>query len=163
MNRKTLLRLLLIVLPFVFIAAAGGAEKLYKWVDAEGNLHFSDRPPEDSSPAEEIEVDAEISQERQRAGQQQLMETQSAMAQRLMEQRASAEEQSRMNAEQDRERFNNQVRCAEARGNLAVLQRQGPAFTVNAQGDREYVEDADRDQRIAQFRRQVNQYCQQDG
>ncbi len=163
MTCSRLMRAALATLTLIVMVSANGAEKLYKWVDAEGNLHFSDRPPEDSSPAEEIEVDAEISAERQRAGQQRLMETQSAMAQRMMEERASAEEQSRMNAEQDRERFNNQVRCAEARGNLAVLQRQGPVFTVNAQGDREYVEDGDRDQRIAQFRRQVNRYCQQDG
>ena len=162
MNLKTLLWLALAGALLAFTAPAFSAEKMYKWVDAEGNIHFSDRPPDDSSEAEQIEVDAEISAERRREGQQRLQETQSAMAQRRLDELSSTEAQAQRTAERDRQQFQNQVRCAEARGNLAVLERQGPVFTMNEQGERVFVEDANRDQEIAKYRRAVNQYCQQE-
>jgi hypothetical protein len=35
----------LLVIAFALLAAAAGAADVYRWVDAEGKVHFSDSPP----------------------------------------------------------------------------------------------------------------------
>lgn len=44
--------LLLISIPF---AGTAGAADIYRWVDADGNVHFGDTPPDDRS-VEQVEV-----------------------------------------------------------------------------------------------------------
>jgi glutaredoxin-like YruB-family protein len=44
------------VILVVLTAAAAGAGSIYKWVDEEGVVHYSDRAPEDSSVQGDIET-----------------------------------------------------------------------------------------------------------
>ncbi|MFK7954849.1 MAG: DUF4124 domain-containing protein [Lysobacterales bacterium] len=150
-----------VVLIGVLFAFTTGtaAEKLYKWVDANGNVHFSDRPPEASTDAQEIEVDAEISADRQREALNRQRATQTAVSQRQLAKIERAKEDARLTQERQKTAAESQIRCAQARSNLAVVERAAPAYSVNDAGQREYLEDAGRDQKLAQFRQAIRQFC----
>lgn len=144
----------------VFLAAPGhSAETLYKWVDAQGNVHFSDRPPEESQQAEELEIDVEISGERQREADERLKASQTALTERQLARIEQNKSRAEMSQQRQREQAQSQIRCAQAKANLAAVDRAAPAYSINSNGEREFLEDADRDKKITQFRRAVKDLC----
>jgi len=53
------LKVLLVLAPFVFYLPMVQADRLYKWIDAEGNVTYHDRPPENAGyQVEEKEINA---------------------------------------------------------------------------------------------------------
>ena len=155
MTRLTLLTacLLLASLPL------GAAEKLYRWVDADGNVYFSDRPPE-KQEAEQIEVDAEISDRRRIAGRERLAESQRSLNQNRIDRALSSQELAALEVEREKAERQRQVKCEQARYNLEVLSTVGPVFSRNEAGERVYVEDEQRDQQIAEYEQKVSEYCE---
>ncbi|MEM9530689.1 MAG: DUF4124 domain-containing protein [Pseudomonadota bacterium] len=135
------------------------AETLYRWVDADGNVYFSDRPPE-TQEAEQIEVDAELSDRRRIAGREQLKESERALNQNRIDRALSAQELAALEVEREKARQQRQIRCEDARYNLEVLSTVGPVFSRNAAGERVYVEDEQRDQQIAEYEQKVSEYCE---
>jgi len=53
-RRKAVLSLCLVA-GFAALSMVAGATEVYRWVDAEGTVHFGDRPPMDR-PVEQIEI-----------------------------------------------------------------------------------------------------------
>ena len=49
--------------------------------------------------------------------------------------------------------------CLDARHDLHALEQQRPVYTINAKGERTYVEDKDRDQVRERIRQVVEQNC----
>ena len=137
------------------------AQPVYRWVDADGNVHFSDQPPPEGGPqAEEVRLRPDISADRAEAARQNLSEAE----QRLYSNRAARSQQSAQAAAQAAEdQRMNQAReqlCAQARRSLQTLVDQGPVFQMNAAGEREYLEDSQRDAEIARYRQVVARACQ---
>ncbi|MDJ0653931.1 MAG: DUF4124 domain-containing protein [Xanthomonadales bacterium] len=155
MNRGCRFGLLLLL-----AASASAAQELYRWVDEEGNVHFSDRPPaEAAADVSELTIDADISPERQaeaearlKANQELLENTRNSNAEAAQ----SRQEERTKSRQADRQR---QTRCELARFNLRTLQEVGPVYSVNEAGERVYVEDDDRANKINQARRLVQQAC----
>lgn len=50
-------------------------------------------------------------------------------------------------------------RCSRARRDLSILQQQVAAFRVNQQGERQYIDDKDRDTEIANMERVIRENC----
>lgn len=153
---KTLLAIVLAVLCF-----SAAAEQLYRWVDAEGNVHYSDRPPPDSATeSEEIVVDAEIPPERQAAAQRRLDEQQRQLEAGRSRRDERQQDSAQQAAQRQQQEAARQRLCAEARTNMTRLVEVGPVFRVNQSGEREYLDDSQRQAEIARYRQVVNQACQ---
>ena len=141
------------LLPIVLVLIAGtaGAEGVYKWVDAQGRTHFGSTPPPgqrtDKVNTRSSGSDAAPSASGQRSWQEQLeLSSQRRQLARDKEQAdARAEDENRQN-------------CVSAREALASLERGGARYYLNAQGEREYLDDGQRQaardaaaQRVATF------------
>ena len=114
-------------------AAAG----VYRWVDAEGNVHYGDRPPADHesssvtvSPDPGTDPDHKARAEKQRR----LLEA-------IEAERAEREQQDADAARAGRER---DTRCQQARGTLADLERANLVYTTDESGTRTYMDDEER-------------------
>ena len=146
-----------VILMFSFGLAES---QVYKWVDADGNVHYSDKPPE-SQPSTEVDIQQPVP-----AGEGEM----SAEAW-LQQQRAERE----ADRQQKREKkwvseTDTSQQCSNARRMLDRLEIQCPAFyddrgilrvecpyqsRIAYEGERRYIEDADRAASIAYYREQL--------
>ncbi len=155
----TLPRLLLVLLMGL-LPPASGAGGAYKWVDKDGNVHFSDRPPEEAEESvEELELEADIDPARAAEGQARLDDSINSLEQRRSAQDAAAEQRQRQQTEAEREAARRQARCHLARSNLQVLREQRPVYSFDEKGERVFVEDQDRQARIERHEQEVREFC----
>jgi hypothetical protein len=129
------------------------AEGVYKWTDAQGRVHFGDRPPGDATgtpiappatPAAPAPNDAERA-----ARQQRLLEM-------YRDERLEKEERE---AKQKAEEEDRRRRCAHARDRLDRYERSPRIYDPQAGGERRYLSDGERDAEIRTARNEVARWC----
>lgn len=142
------------------LATAGD---LYRWVDAQGQVHYSDEPP----PADAREVksmrnkgvdpseqeQAEDSEESEAPPS--YVEQQAAFEERQAkkaEEQAKAEQEKKMAAEQKKN-------CEAARGNYNTVSNGGRVMRINAQGEREYLSDEQIKKETIEARKTMEEVC----
>lgn len=122
--------------------------EIYRWTDAQGRVHFGERPP---AEAERIEVRPQVVE---RDAQTQARE---ARAQRFFQ--ARREEREAERADAARVRAENQQNCAQWREQLSALSRGGTFFSRDAAGERQYFSDAQLDAARRELGRRIAQSC----
>lgn len=142
------------LLAAMLVITAGGdacAEGVYKWVDSEGRTHFGSAPPP-GRKAERLQTPTTVTQPPEatpgRSWQEQL--------QLSNERRELARQKEQETAKRERE--DNQ-RCLAARRALDALNSERPLYRVNSQGEREFMEDAQRRANIDAANQRVAAYC----
>ena len=139
-------RALLCVLLLGVCAAAPA--KLYKWVDADGNVTYSERKPPDVQ-AEEIEVRVpRVTSEQAESRLEQLNER----AETAREDRRFKENYASETAEREARLKEN---CEIARENLRILET--ASRVKDAEGN--FIEDSQREARIQQARQEIEDNC----
>ena len=134
--------------------------EIFKWVDEEGNVHYSDCPPPPSCDAETIQTEPEPDPTEVRRAQQRL-------DQMLAEQEEHKTERVQVKLEEERRRVlamkfavaKKQV-CIRARQNLHVLQVQRPVFYINEDGEYVYLDEETRLSEIARMSRLIAENCE---
>ena len=161
-----------VILMFSFGLAES---QVYKWVDADGNVHYSDKPPE-SQPSTEVDIqqpvpagEAAEAGERSEAGEDGEGET---SAEAWLEQQRAEREADRQQKREEKwvSETDTSQQCSNARRMLDRLEIQCPAFyddrgilrvecpyhpRIAYEGERRYIEDADRAATIAHYREQL--------
>ncbi len=142
----------MIGIALVALSTAAGAE-VFRWTDAEGRVHYGDRPSAGSqsvpltsgpAPAQPAPSDAERLQRQQRmldAYRQEREEKQQAEAKRKAD---------------DAERGRN---CARARDTLARYERSGVIYEPQADGSRRYLSESERETEIRAAQGDVKRWC----
>ena len=134
-------------------AQAGVGEGVYKWTDAQGRVHFGDRPPGEarstsiappSPPTAPAPTDAERA-----ARQQRLLDM--YRDERLEKEEREAKQKA---DEEDRRR-----RCAYARDRLDRYERSPRIYDPQSSGERRYLSDGERDAEIRTTRNEVARWC----
>ncbi len=162
-----------IALIIVFLAGlAAEAGQVYKWVDEDGNVHYSDQAPPEGQEAKELILDSTPSAADVRDAQERTArlkpKQQTSQNQRFEEgQSESAAKEGKRAAQVARDE-----RCLEARKQLISLQRQLPVYrdeegkfrTLSVyntyEGEREYLDDATRALEIDRVRHDVTTNCE---
>lgn len=122
--------------------------QIYRWVDAEGRVHFDQRP---RAGAEVIEVRPQVVE---REGH--VRESEAAM-ERLTDIRAEERQQQRdLLAQQQRQR---QVRCADMRERLARFEQRVYWYEADADGNRVEVSNARVAEAKASLQQQIAEQC----
>lgn len=127
--------------------------EVYKWTDADGRVHFGDRPP--PGDAETVQLPAAAT------------DTPAALpAQRLDQQRRllrAYDEERRQKrdarAQAQRDAEERRRRCAEARDDLHNREVAGGLYRLGPDGQREFLNDAERERAVAAARGAVEQWC----
>ena len=146
-------RLQLPAIAMVMLALAvtlAQAEGVYKWVDDQGHVHFSDAAP-DRAKTQKLDlpaVAAPVPANQGRSWQEQSRLTN--------ERRIYAAQKDQAAVKQQREADN---ACLRARQNLDVLNRTRPVYSISTQGERQYLDDNERQARIAAASQQVATSC----
>lgn len=143
----------LLYLGILLLAGPAHAE-LYKWVDGQGKVHYSDQPPsvevhtiKSSSPAE-----AATSIEATQA-----LNAKDQEYQKRRKDAEEAREKAEKEAEQARIKREN---CEKARKNLSNLVNKPRVYTTNAAGQRVYMDESARASALANSQKAVSEYCE---
>lgn len=145
---------LLALMVFVVQVGAVAAAEVYRWTDDNGQVHFSQRPP--PRDAERLDVPggapgpaADPEAAARRARQQRLLETYEYERGRREQQDAEAAEARERDAR----------RCREVQRRWRLLAHPGPVYFKDADGDRDYLDDARRAAEQDRLRPLYRRYC----
>jgi hypothetical protein len=139
----------LLFLGLLALAPHAHAE-LYKWIDAQGKVHYTDQPPTVS--AQTIKNSATG----QAGTTTQATQSLNAQEQAYQKRRKEAEDARAKEAEQSRIAREN---CDKARKNLDALNNSSRVYTTNAAGQRTYMDDAARASALANSQKAVSEFC----
>lgn len=155
-----ILRLLVVTLA---LALGGPAQaQLYKWVDSEGKVQYSDKPPPaDASGEQKLNIRKNPpssaapapAEEGQAAGPKTAAEKEMDFRKRKVE-----EEQARQKSQAEEKL--RQEQCINAQQRLWTYEDAGRIFTVmDESGDRKYLDDESRARGIEQAQMDIAKYC----
>jgi hypothetical protein len=151
---------LLAVLAALAFAAAASAQT-YKWVDKDGKVRYGDQPPPgvkatplrgSSAPAAPA-ASADTKKDDKKGAKP--LSPEAAFRKRQQDQKEAEEKASKERAEGDVRRQN----CDVARANLRQLESGQRISSVNAQGERVFIEDNERVAQTQRAQKAVSEYC----
>ena len=138
-----------ILLTGLLLAAIASAEEMYRWVDAEGKVHFGDRPP---TGTQARDISSEL-------GPINSADANTAQGQPTGNRQAKLERE--YQSRQQRQQLKQQQRlaraCREAQKQLRILQ--GRVAFVDDSGREIVITERERQQRAEQLQRQVARTC----
>ena len=146
---------LFVCLSISFCNLASG--QVYKWVDENGKVHYSDKPIDDK--AESVDIKADISTTRQQEARVQankLIQSQRRQIANEQEEKRDAAVAERKQKQQAR-KLNNA--CRQARASLRALEYQAPVYHENNKGERTYLDDETRKKEATQTRANIKKHC----
>lgn len=129
---------------------------LNKWVDADGKVHYSDTPPPDVTTQTvpnitgKSQTDAPASYSPKSVGEREA---------EMRKAKQEKENASKMKAQQDAEAEAKKSNCAAARENARTLETGARIVTYDANGERSYMEDDTRAQRLEEARKAISANC----
>ena len=126
---------------------------MYKWVDENGNVVYSERKPTDKSVTEVKKQAGSPSDEEARQKLEALKEKASEEQKDRNFQAEYADQQL------DRER-RLKKNCEIARENIRILETASRVKDVDGDGNQYFIDDSAREARMARAREQVKQYCE---
>jgi hypothetical protein len=136
-------------------AAGATASEIYKWVDEDGNVHYEDRP---SGAATEERLGVAYSRTDSSAVNNRVqarLDRQSERAE-AKSQRAAAEQEAADNAAAEAER---QQACERARARLETYLQSRRLYRTDANGERVYLDDSQRQEARQKAEEQVSEFC----
>jgi hypothetical protein len=136
MNCRQSLEQLTAALAMVIVSYSSVADDLYKTVDAQGHVVYSDRPLSSASQRISVQVAAPNPDEAARLTKEQAMLNADA-AQQAQQARRDADEQTKKAAQDATQKR----RCESARDRYAVFAAGGRIFKSDEQGNRVYYSD----------------------
>jgi len=129
------------------------AQKMYKWKDEKGVTHFSENPPPDGRQAEKIEVKP-VGGDRPAVPPPETWRQKELESKQHKAKAEGADEISRKRAEEKREE-----KCRAYKQELDTLTNTQRLFRLNDKGERIFMEDKERNERIEDAKRMIRDNC----
>lgn len=142
--------IVLMLLGSISLSANAG---VYKWVDANGQTHFGDRPPAQAASSEVKVNSAPASVD---AG---ARERHQKMTEFLDQQQEEREARQAANAKAEQKAEKQAEQCKKLRARLKFLASVSTFYNINDQGERVYVNEAENTQIREDFRAKVRKTC----
>ncbi|HUL56961.1 MAG TPA: DUF4124 domain-containing protein [Usitatibacter sp.] len=143
---------------FALLPLWAAADGMYKWVDDKGVTHYSESPPPaDAKGKKATKVDIKPNGPAG-AGKDNWKERSDAARDKQIQ---ASQQQRQQQQVQSQEKARKDMACRQALQQVTTLQQARPVYTVNGKGERVYVEDADRAQRIADAQGVMRKNCEQ--
>lgn len=125
--------------------------EVYKWVDDDGRVHYSDRP---GAQARQLNIDigpavGDAGIDRKEKRQRYL----DAVAKERADKEQKEQEEKQRKAEQQR-------RCLFAKDRLYRLRRAGYLYDLDQSGERVVLTDSERETAIQDFEKNIQRYCE---
>lgn len=151
MKGKCIIRCLLLIVLSANVFNAGA--EVYKWIDAQGNTHYGERPPTAGS-ADSVTIRKGPSApdpvlDRYRDRQQKYLDV-------LQQEREEKKEQDKKKEQENKQL---QRRCLRARDRLRSYQSAGGIYEIDKQGNRVYLDQKAREKTISELEKDLRKYC----
>ncbi|MFA5913661.1 MAG: DUF4124 domain-containing protein [Burkholderiales bacterium] len=151
------------VLGLALCVALPAAAQMYKWVDADGKVKYSDTPPPSNVKTEKLRIPAHAANPpagpaqkgAAKSGPKGLAEQEQAFRKRQADAAKEQQEQSQKEAEA-RDRAEN---CKRAKAALANLELGGRQTRIDSKGERVFLTDQEIAQATAQARQEAAAAC----
>ena len=142
----------LVVIMCLFFATTAQAE-VYRWVDSQGKVQYSDQLP--------LGVNAQKITSKPAAGGQPAATAKGyqEQEQEFRKRRVEQDEQVKKQAENDQQTKTKQQNCAQAKAQLAALQSGGRFARTNEKSEREYLDEKGTEATIADTSKAVADWC----
>lgn len=146
---------LLSALLLTLLAQTASAAQVYIWKDEKGVTHMTDHPQNKAATSQEIKVQTKapaadpIQTERLKSMDEQLKSYEDERTARKKREAKIAEEQAKQ-----------QQLCSKAKRGKALYQQQARLVTINEQGERHYLSDAERAGKLAELDKAEAEHCQ---
>lgn len=137
----------------VYLPVATASAEVYKWTDAEGRVHFGDRPPQ--GKVETVQMPEKTGND-PAASPEERLEKQRRLLHAFDEERRQKRD---AQAQARQEKAERQRNCAEARDNLRSQEAAGAVYRLGPNGERMFLDAAERAQALARARSAVEQWC----
>lgn len=149
-----------LLLILSILTSANAFAGLSKWVDADGKVHYSDQPPPANVKATTLRTssDAAAPESAAASAPAALKTIAEREAELKKAQRAKKEADDRAAQEQARAQ-GEKTNCDAAQQSLRALQEGMRIVEVDAQGERSYLDDEQRRQRIEKAQQNIRTYC----
>ncbi len=148
-----------VILGFFVLYSEDTSAEVYKWVDEDGNVHYTDQPPPQGHDAEELILESSPSGDDVREAQERL-DRLKAKQQTGQDQRSAAKEQKRLQKELEQEqRVDRQRQCILALKDFRALTTKLPVYSLDQTGDRVYLDAEERAAEIERKRADINKFC----
>ncbi len=130
---------------------------LHKWVDADGKVQYSDSVPPGVTTSESVRNISGKGQAEAPASYspKSYVEREAELKKSKQEKEETAQKKTRQAAEADTKKQN----CATARENARTLEESARVVTYDANGERTFMDDATREQRLAEARKSITENC----
>jgi Domain of unknown function (DUF4124) len=145
------------LLILLILASTNTYAVINKWVDDQGQVHYSDeQPPSQVKPKTLREgSSAEDSARSGTAATKSVAEREAELKKEQAEKKSADDKAERKKAAEDALKAN----CDVAQENLRALQSGVRIMDINANGERSYIDDTQRQQRIDTAQQAVKNYC----
>lgn len=139
-----------VLLLVVAVALAGTVSAgVYKWTDAQGNVHYGDRRPDGAAEEMVVPEAAPVPVQTDREQTRQRM---------LDNYREDREKKKQSAQEQKRQRQEQEAHCKEARAQLRTYQ-ESSLYDLLPNGERRYLSQGERAKAIADLEQDVKRHC----
>jgi hypothetical protein len=135
------------------VSTLAAADHLYKWVDKDGHVHFSQTPPAGTGvQAQSVDVNAPPPDPTGLRNSQ-------ALQQQLADKDKKAKEEAEKNKPDPHAEALKKQHCDDLKSRLSTLQNSGRAATVDAQGNMNYLDDAARAKEEQEIESEIKSDC----
>lgn len=149
-------KLSLILFTSLVTASSGlAAAEIYKWTDADGNVHYGDRPSGVATQETITIASRRTDTERVNAGVEARLERDAQRAD-AREAAAEAEEEAAQAQAEAEERAG---KCQEYRAKLEKFLRSRRLYRVDDSGERNYLDEVQMEEARAKAQQKVEEYC----
>lgn len=144
------MKLIFLFLVLLFSSTTLASEKIYKWVDASGQTHYTTKKPEDQQSQE---MNIRIPKSQPSASKQE-SDTQDAKpsSERFDEYRKSREENKTKTSAHKK-------KCTKAKATLNRFKEQVRFAQITADGKKHYLEDSQRKEILNAANKAIKKYC----
>jgi|SRR5215469_5317592 len=135
------------------LALAAAADQIYKWVDKDGHVHYSQTPPPATGvQAQSVDIGAPPPDPTTLHNEQNL-------AKQLDDKNKQAQDVADKQKQDAQQKAQQKAQCDDLRDRLRVLQAGGRAATVDANGNMNFLSDDDRAKREKELQDDIDKNC----
>lgn len=146
------------LLFLLILTSANALAVVSKWVDANGQVHYSDQPPPPDAQSKTLRQMTDTQGSASVSGvaaPKTLAEKEAELKKAQKEKKEAAGKAAQKQAAAEAQ----QASCAAAQQNLRALQQGTRMVEIDAKGEQSYVDDKQREQRIEKTQKDISNYC----
>ena len=153
-------RPLSVVCAALLVALPVSAQQIYKWTDAQGQVHYTTEPPPGGAkPQKSLAVPPSLAPAASGNGKASAPKSFAEKELEFRQRRIAAEEARAKQAQEQAAQKDKQQNCQQAQAQLRALQSGARVAKFNEKGERVYLEDSQREQEIQAAQKAADSWC----